>query len=127
MKKEVQYWLNIAEYDIETAEAMLKSGRYLYVLFICQQAIEKVLKALIVQETEQLPPRVHDLLKLAGLAKVDVTDEEKEFLNKLSFYYLETRYPEQISDLSQSVDNDMGESYLVGSKEMLNWLKTKIV
>ena len=35
------YWEDIAEYDFETANAMLNSGRYLYVVFMCQQAIEK--------------------------------------------------------------------------------------
>lgn len=28
------YWLEIASYDLETAEAMLKSHRYLYVGFM---------------------------------------------------------------------------------------------
>lgn len=38
------YWEEIATYDLETAEAMLASGRYLYVVFMCQQAIEKLMK-----------------------------------------------------------------------------------
>ena len=29
------YWLKIANYDLKTAEAMLKSKRYLYVGFMC--------------------------------------------------------------------------------------------
>lgn len=35
------YWIEIAKYDLETAEAMLKSKRYLYVGFMCHQSIEK--------------------------------------------------------------------------------------
>jgi len=34
-----EYWKDAAIYDLETAEAMLDSGRYLYVVFMCQQAI----------------------------------------------------------------------------------------
>lgn len=45
-KEKVEYWLDIADYDLETAKSMLTSGRYLYVVFMCQQAIEKLLKAL---------------------------------------------------------------------------------
>jgi len=41
MKKKYKYWLDIAEYDLETARAMYISGRYLYVAFMCQQAVEK--------------------------------------------------------------------------------------
>lgn len=44
---------------------MLASGRYLYVVFCCQQAVEKALKAVIVRKTGALPPRVHNLLRLA--------------------------------------------------------------
>lgn len=49
-------WLEQGTYDLETARAMLASGRYLYVLFCCQQAVEKTLKALIVHRTGEFPP-----------------------------------------------------------------------
>ena len=42
------YWETSAEYDLLTAEAMQKAGRYLYVAFMCQQAIEKINKGLYV-------------------------------------------------------------------------------
>ncbi len=35
-KGKYEYWLDIAEYDLETAKANYKSGRYLYVVFMCQ-------------------------------------------------------------------------------------------
>ena len=41
-KQKYDYWEDIAEYDLVTAEAMLFSGRYLYVVFMCQQAVEKL-------------------------------------------------------------------------------------
>ena len=39
--EKVQYWLDIAKYDIDTAEAMHQTGRWLYVAFMCHQVIEK--------------------------------------------------------------------------------------
>jgi len=41
----VKYWLDIADYDMGTAEAMYAAGRWLYVGFMCHQVIEKTLKA----------------------------------------------------------------------------------
>lgn len=58
-------WAEQARYDLETASAMLSSGRYLYVVFCGQQAVEKALKALIVERTGEMPPRLHNLPKLA--------------------------------------------------------------
>jgi hypothetical protein len=58
-------WAEQARYDLDTARAMLDAGRYLYVVFCCQQAVEKILKALIAQRSKELPPRIHQLVRLA--------------------------------------------------------------
>ncbi|MBI4560024.1 MAG: HEPN domain-containing protein, partial [Candidatus Hydrogenedentes bacterium] len=81
-------WAEQAQYDLETARAMLASHRYHYVLFCCQQAIEKALKALIAEQTREMPPRIHNLLKLAELAKVELEIKRKYFLEELSAYYI---------------------------------------
>jgi len=126
MRKDAVYWLNLASYDIETAKAMLSSGRFLYVLFTCQQALEKTLKASIIESTGKFPPRIHDLLKLARLAKLDVSTEQAETLSRLSFYYLETRYPEQLSNISIDINKETAGDYLVQSQELLKWLKNNL-
>lgn len=41
MDEKVKYWVDIAQYDLETAKAMLETKRYLYVGFMCHQTIEK--------------------------------------------------------------------------------------
>jgi len=66
-EKIIKNWLALAEYDITSAEAMLQTGRYVYVTFMCQQAIEKVMKALYVQEHQQTPPYTHNLIRLLGM------------------------------------------------------------
>lgn len=45
MDGKVTYWIEMSDYDLETADAMLLTGRYLYVGFMCHQTIEKILKA----------------------------------------------------------------------------------
>lgn len=47
--EKIEHWLDIAEYDLETAVAMQNSARYLYTVFMCQQALEKLLKAIYIQ------------------------------------------------------------------------------
>ena len=48
MKEKIQYWIEMAEYDLETAKVMLKGKRFLYVGFMCHQVIEKILKGYFV-------------------------------------------------------------------------------
>jgi HEPN domain-containing protein len=57
-------WEDVANYDLKTAEAMLDSGRYLYVVFMCQQAVEKITKGLFVLNNGEEPPRTHNILFL---------------------------------------------------------------
>ena len=45
MNDKVTYWIEMSDYDLETADAMLATDRYLYVGFMCHQTIEKILKA----------------------------------------------------------------------------------
>lgn len=126
MEKDVKYWLDLSEYDIKTADAMFKARRYLYVLFTCQQSIEKILKALVTKNTKQFPPKTHDLLKLAGLSKIDIDKTKKEFLLRLSFYYIETRYPQEIAKIPKDINRKMAFEYLKNTKALYRWLKLKL-
>lgn len=91
MNPDAEKWIELATYDLDTAEAMLASGRYLYVLFCSQQAIEKRLKAEIVEKTGTFPPRTHDLTKLAQLSKIQIPEEWELYLRILTKYYIGTR------------------------------------
>ena len=55
MNDKIQYWLDLAQYDLDTAQAMLETKRYLYVGFMCHQVIEKTLKA-IISSKDIIPP-----------------------------------------------------------------------
>ena len=101
---------------------MLTSGRYLYVLFCSQQALEKRLKAIVVESTQAFPPRTHDLVKLAQTAGVDLSDERDVFLRTLTKYYIGTRYPEEISMLADEVTKEIASQALSQTKEFLEWL-----
>ena len=83
MSTAVQSWVEHSRYDLDTASAMLKSGRYLYVLFCCQQAVEKAIKAVIVRRTEDFPPRLHNLLRLAKIADIKMEAGREDFLGDL--------------------------------------------
>lgn len=103
---------------------MLASGRYLYVLFCCQQAIEKHLKALFTERTGEFPPRTHDLIKLAQVVTVALPEDQDLFLRELTKYYVGTRYPEEVSLLATEAARDIASRYLSRTKEFLEWLAT---
>jgi HEPN domain-containing protein len=120
------HWAEQARYDLGTARDMLGSRRYLYVLFCCQQAVEKMLKALIAERSKELPPRSHSLVRLAEAASLVIDDERASFPRELTAYYIQTRYPEEISDLVSQVREDEAGRVLGRAEEMVQWLSSML-
>jgi len=126
MSKEINRWVEQARYDLDTAKSMLKSKRYLYVLFCCQQAVEKMLKALIAKQTQELPPRLHQLMRLAEAAHLDIDTGKARFFRELSSYYFQTRYPEEIAEISKQVDSKTAGLILKQTEEVIEWLESML-
>ncbi|MFH0800728.1 MAG: HEPN domain-containing protein [Pseudomonadota bacterium] len=122
IERDSKQWIDLSDYDLETAKAMLSSKRYLYVLFCCQQSMEKRLKGMVVQTTGEFPPRTHDLLKLSVLARVSLDTATETFLRRLTNYYIGTRYPEEVSELAKQVDKTLAKEYFERTKEIIKWL-----
>jgi len=117
-------WAERAHYDLDTAQAMFEAGRNLYVLFCCQQAVEKMLKALIVRRTGQFPPRVHQLMRLADAGSVRVDAQTAAFLRELSGYYIPTRYPGEAPDPAVDVKREEASRILNQTREFMEWLNS---
>ncbi|MEI8202126.1 MAG: HEPN domain-containing protein [Bacteroidota bacterium] len=92
--KQIEYWQNAAESDIETASILISSGKFIEGMFFCHLSIEKTLKALVVKQIENIPPKTHDLFYLARNANVEITENQSDFMQILMKYQLEGRYPE---------------------------------
>jgi HEPN domain-containing protein len=120
-------WLNRARYDLETADAMFKTGRYLYVAFMCQQALEKVLKAIIIEKGGEAL-RTHNLIRLAELCGINslMKDDDKNFLADLTPFVIESRYGDYKKRLSEIINKRTAAKYLKKTKEIFQCLKKKL-
>ena len=123
MRKETANWLAGSDYDLTTAEHMFKSGRFLYVVFMCHLAMEKALKAIVHDETGKLPPKTHDLIYLSGLAAIRFPEDIRDFVGKINSASVVARYPEDIAKVVASYTEDIAGEYLNKTKETLQWLR----
>ena len=124
----IGYWLESAEYDLQTAHAMLETKRLLYVGFMCHQVIEKSLKGIYVSRNPDAElPYIHKLLRLANLSGVydEMSDAQKELLDTLSPLNIEARYPIHKELLLQSLTVERCESMIQETEALYVWLKTK--
>jgi HEPN domain-containing protein len=128
-----QHWEDIAKYDLDTAEAMYQAGRYLYVVFMCQQAIGKLTKGLYVLRRGEEAPRTHNIyaifkntfdpdVKVGGF--IEKEHEYAPFFAELLAYYISERYPSYREKLSGSIKQEKASEVLRRSKEVFTWLQS---
>lgn len=123
MRKDADNFIISAEYDLGTAEHMLNTGRYIYVVFMCHLALEKILKAIAIEATNSPAPKTHNLLYLTKLAKINFPGTHLEFVSKINNASLITRYPEDFARLVEVYPADIVTSYLEQTKDVIAWLK----
>lgn len=60
MKLKTQSWIRIADDDFSVAEDNYKNGHYAHAVYMCHQTVEKYLKALVQELTNDIPPYTHN-------------------------------------------------------------------
>ena len=124
VKDKVAYWIDIADYDLKTAEAMYQTGRWLYVAFMCHQVIEKTLKAYWCGTQPDDPPYTHNHMRLAdGCGLYDkMSDEQKDFLDLVTNYNIEARYPEDKEALARTLTPQVCRQLIDDTKQLMTWI-----
>lgn len=126
MNPQVKNWLDTALYDLETAEQMYATGRYIYTVFLCHLALEKILKAKVQEATGMLPPKTHNLRYLLKLSGVEMPDDMFEFLSMLSDVSIPTGYPDDFAQLVQAYSGPVARKYADKTKEVFAWIRQSL-
>jgi HEPN domain-containing protein len=123
VKPETLNWLKSADYDLESARFMLKSDRFLYVVFLCHLTLEKTFKALVCESSPDPAPRTHDLIYLVKRTGIGLTSQNLEFIGKINNASIPTRYPEDIQEAIKEYNREIATAYLEKTEEVVSWLK----
>ena len=101
---------------------------YLHAGFFCHLAVEKGLKALIASITADIPPKTHDLARLAEKSGIldDLTEKQLDFLGELSPLNIEARYPEYKARINEKLTLEVTERLFRETEEFLCWIKQKL-
>ena len=122
-----EYWIEMAEYDIDSAKVMQQGGRYLYVGFLCHLTAEKALKA-IISNDGTTPLKIHTLARLAELAgmKDKLTCEQKMLLSELHPLNIEARYSAYKDKIAEILNQEYCEKLIERTEAFLTWIKQKL-
>ena len=134
-EEKFNYWIELAQYDLDTATAMYSTGRWFYVVFMCQQAIEKCCKGLYTLYIDDNVPKIHNIKTIffrfkekipitAASEAVAVEEEIGHFFDTLSAQYITYRYPDFSNKPGQQTGKDEAEAILAKTREVFAWLLT---
>ena len=128
MDDKVKYWVELSDYDMETALAMLNSKRYFYVGFMVHQTIEKIFKAYYTFLKSETAPFSHSLSYLAkkGDFYEKFTEDQKGFIDQIEPLNIEARYPSHKERLLKSLSHEKCLEIIEKSKELQQWIKKEL-
>ena len=75
----IKYWIDSSDRDFTTMEHLFEKEDYHWALFIGHLVVEKLLKAYFVQNIDNQPPPMHNLLRLAEKANLQLSEAQKIF------------------------------------------------
>lgn len=137
-KEKYGYWEEYAQYDLDTAVVMIDTGRYLYSVFMCQQAVEKIVKGIYVLYTGEEPIKTHNIaLVFDKLCDRDefskaVTEEDFDrrrdeytpvFVRLLAFY-ISARYPAYKEKLTSMLTKAEAQEIMDKTKKVFAWVQS---
>ncbi|MEW6284315.1 MAG: HEPN domain-containing protein [Candidatus Eremiobacterota bacterium] len=127
MRDATAQWLRAAERDVETAGALMERGIYEHVAFHSQQAAEKALKCLYVEQGEF--PRTHSGVELlVGLKKtLQISDELYSDARRLDRCFIDSRYPNGVgAGPDQLYDRSTAEELLQCCRRVMEFVKSSL-
>jgi HEPN domain-containing protein len=126
MRPETAPWWRQAQADMLQAKRSLQPGGYYASVWFVQQAVEKGLKALIIEQRGTLPERTHDIERLGTTLSVPTNIQNQ--LATINPVFNRVRYPDLgtlIAPVDSISDVDASEQ-LEAAEEVMAWLAPQL-
>ena len=121
--KQSNYWQSNSQEDFIVAKELLGLNKIRHSLFFAHLAIEKILKAHVCKSTDQIAPKMHNLVRLAEIANLNLDENMLNVLADMNEFNIEGRYP---IPYLPSISMQEAENYIKKSEEVLEWLNQKL-
>lgn len=122
----INYWIETADRDFSTMLNLYKNKDYCWALFIGHLVLEKLLKAYYVKVVDINPPFLHDLLRLAEKAHLTLSEDQKDFIDLVTTFNINTRYPDYKKEFYKKCTKRFAEENIEKIGKFRSWLKEQI-
>ena len=117
--KQISFWRDSADEDLAVAHELVRRSRIRHGLFFAHLALEKALKAHVCRVTKDIAPRLHNLVRLAELAELDLKAAQVDILAEMNSFNIEGRYHDT---LSSPPSQEEAQHYMTQADEVFQWL-----
>lgn len=127
MNGQAGFWFEQASYDLRTAQAMFATRRYLYVIFMCHQCLEKSLKGCFFRERKKTPPFTHNLLVLLDSVELknELKPEQVAVFQRINPFNITARYPKTKADFHALARRPLAATVLQDTRKAFLWLRKR--
>lgn len=122
----IKYWIDSSDDNFNSMLNMFNSGEYMWALFVGHLVIEKLIKAYYVKMGNKEVPRTHDLYRLALNASIEMSESQKDDLQYVTLFNIETRYDDYKKDFYKKCTKEFAEKNIEKIKVLRTWLKEKV-
>lgn len=110
-EEKAKIWKENANRNVGDAKDFFKIKHYDWSLFVWSLALEKIIKARIVELQKEVP-LIHNLITLCKVAEIELTEAEKMELSEVNTYNIEARYEEIKSALYKKATKEYAEKWV---------------
>ena len=122
----VDYWLVEAVEAFQVAEHLVEQRDYSYALFFGHLAVEKTLKALYALRRHEHAPLLHNLVRLARAAGIELDQQQTKALVTITAFNIEARYPDLKRSFRAKCTPEFTKRQMKTIEETIRWLKSML-
>ena len=104
---------------------LFESKDFEWALFMGHLYIEKLLKACFVSKKNEIPPFINNLLRLAELSEIELSDEKNLFFATVTTFNINARYDDYKENFRKLCNEEFTGFWLNKIKDNRQWIKSK--
>ena len=126
-QQHIDFWIEQSNDDWSAVSTLFEGRKYLQALFFAHLVIEKLAKAAwIKHNTNNVPPRTHNLIFIFSSTPIELSDDRSEFMLTLNRFQLEGRYPEYLTKMHRICNKQFADTMLKQTGELRTWLLNQL-
>jgi HEPN domain-containing protein len=117
-----KYWASEADEALRVADHLIEKKDYSYALFFGHLTLEKVLKALCVDACGDHAPPIHNLVRLARIARIQLDEQTENDFITITAFNIESRYPDFKRSFRNKCTQEFTQQHMLMIKRHYEWL-----